>query len=312
MVHALCCRGENRAKSSACATGGGRARTYVNGNNTICETKMAKIVEPSTRETAFNCPHCGALSTQHWSKLYSETLRTDDKRPPHLSEKIFKNIEQDSELDSDSKEIYKKFFARLLNGEVFLDPRGSSSSVYPDANVENVFISQCYNCNDIAIWLHHRLLYPVTRAAIDPNEDLNSEIRLDFEEARTILDLSPRGAAALLRLAVQKLCAQLGEPGENIDKDIAALVQKGLNPIVQKSLDIVRVIGNESVHPGELDMRDDRDTALQLFGLVNAIAEQMISHPKRVEQLYAKLPEAKRNGIEVRNAKARGNNKSAD
>lgn len=36
----------------------------------------------------------------------------------------------------------------------------------------------------------------------------------------------------------------------------------------------MRVIGNESVHPGEMDIRDDHDTVFQLFDLVNLIAEQ--------------------------------------
>src|SRR5262249_34300435 len=125
-------------------------------------------------------------------------------------------------------------------------------------------------------------------------------VMADFEEAREIVNASPRGAAALLRLSIQKLCTHLGEKGKNIDDDIAALVQKGLNPLVQKALDIVRVIGNEAVHPGVLDLKDDRDTASKLFELVNSIADQMISHPKAVETLYEKLPEKKRKAIEER------------
>jgi hypothetical protein len=54
--------------------------------------------------------------------------------------------------------------------------------------------------------------------------------------------------------------------------------------MVQKSLDIVRVIGNEVVHPGVLDLKDDRDTAVQLLKLINSIADQMISHPKNIEK----------------------------
>ena len=80
-----------------------------------------------------------------------------------------------------------------------------------------------------------------------------------------------------MRLCVQRLCRHLGEKGENIDDDICALVKKGLNPLVQKSLDIVRVIGNEAVHPGVLDLKDDRDTALRLFELVNSIADRIRS-----------------------------------
>ena len=104
---------------------------------------------------------------------------------------------------------------------------------------------------------------------------------------------------------IQKLCAHLGASGTTIDDQIADLVGKGLNPLVQKSLDVVRVIGDEAVHPGTIDLKDDRDTALNLFKLVNAIAEQMISHPKSVNDMYSMLPEGKRNAIEARNAKAK-------
>lgn len=138
-----------------------------------------------------------------------------------------------------------------------------------------------------------------------PNEDLNAEIKQDYAEAASIIAKSPRGAAGLLRLCVQKLCKQLGEEGKNIDKDIGALVTKGLDVRLQKALDTVRVIGNEAVHPGEMDLRDDPETAGILFTLINAIADQMISQPKLRDELYAKLPKAKLDGIAARDAKPR-------
>jgi len=137
----------------------------------------------------------------------------------------------------------------------------------------------------------------------EPNSDLPPDVLRDSEEASRVVSESPRGAAALLRLGIQKLCASLGEKGQNIDDDIASLVKKGLKPMVQQALDAVRVIGNEAVHPGTLDLKDDRDTALRLFGLVNIIAEQMISNPKHVQDLYEKLPESKRKAIEKRDVK---------
>ena len=73
--------------------------------------------------------------------------------------------------------------------------------------------------------------------------------------------------------------------------------------MVQHALDAVRVIGNEAVHPGTLDLKDDRDTAMRLFGLMNIIAEQMISNPKHIKELYDKLPESKRTAIEKRDKK---------
>jgi hypothetical protein len=153
------------------------------------------------------------------------------------------------------------------------------------------------------VWVHDRLLFPAIKSGVLPNPDLPDDALRDFQEAREIVNSSPRGAAALLRLCVQKLCKHLGEQGKNIDDDIASLVKKRLDRLVQKSLDIVRVIGNETVHPGVLDLRDDRDTALRLFELINSIADQMISHPKNVTDLYEKLPENKRKRIEERDGK---------
>jgi hypothetical protein len=95
----------------------------------------------------------------------------------------------------------------------------------------------------------------------------------------------------------------LGEGGKNLDDDIASLVRKGLPPLVRKALDAVRVIGNEAVHPGVLDLKDDIATATQLFATVNIIAEQMISNPKHVADLYDKLPDGKKKAIEQRDSK---------
>ena len=104
-------------------------------------------------------------------------------------------------------------------------------------------------------------------------------------------------------MALQKLCAYLGQKGKNIDEDIASLVKNGLLPVVQQSLDSLRVIGNEAVHPGTMDLKDDLDTAIQLFKLVNLIADQMISSPKQADEVYAKLPQHKREAIEKRDGK---------
>jgi hypothetical protein len=124
-----------------------------------------------------------------------------------------------------------------------------------------------------------KVIFPPLEIEYSPNEDLREDIKADFREASTILTRSPRGAAALLRLCVQKLLDQLGRSEDTIDKAIAALVKEGLDPRIQKALDTVRVVGNESVHPGSMDMRDDLRTAESLFDLVNLIADRLISIP---------------------------------
>lgn len=146
------------------------------------------------------------------------------------------------------------------------------------------------------------MIYPSSGGAEPPNRDLGDEIIRDYEEARSIASQSPRGAAALLRLALQKLCKNLGYPGKDINKDIQAMVIDGLPPKVQEALDSVRVIGNEAVHPGTLDIKDDRETANKLFRLINFIAAKMITEPREIDQLYRSLPKDKLAGIKARDA----------
>ncbi len=64
----------------------------------------------------------------------------------------------------------------------------------------------------------------------------------------------------------------------------------------------MRVIGNNAVHPGELDLRDDKETALALFELLNMIVEVMITQPKKVDEIYEKLPEGAKEAIERRDS----------
>lgn len=126
------------------------------------------------------------------------------------------------------------------------------------------------------------------------------EPRADYNEAREIVGPSPRGACALLRLALQKLCKELGKSGRDLNQDIANLVRKGLRVEVQQALASVRVIGNNAVHPGEFDMTDDLETATTLFQCMNVIVEQMIAQPRRMAELYEKLPPGARDQIEKR------------
>jgi len=161
----------------------------------------------------------------------------------------------------------------------------------------------CTHCKKFSIWFQEKMVYPDFAGIEPPNEDLSNDIKSDYEEAGSILQKSPRGAAALLRLCIQKLCIELGEKGKDLNTDIKNLVAKGLPGGVQKSLDIVRVIGNESVHPGQIDLRDNMETAKALFKLVNFISEKMITEQKEVEEIYNILPEEKRQQIEQRDGK---------
>jgi hypothetical protein len=169
--------------------------------------------------------------------------------------------------------------------------------------ISDLDIAYCDHCGKYSLWQNHNLIYPAVRNAPPAHSDMPEGIKIDYEEARSVFGESPRSSAALLRLTIQKLCKHLGLPGTNINDDIKAMVANGLPVQVQQALDIVRVIGNEQVHPGTLDVRDDPEMATRLFELVNLIVEDRIARPKQIATLYAKLPEEKRKGIEQRDAK---------
>ncbi len=127
-----------------------------------------------------------------------------------------------------------------------------------------------------------------------------SDVQTDYEEARAIVARSPRGASALLRLATQKLVNELEGGSGDLNAKIGRLVANGLPIPIQQALDALRVIGNEAVHPGELDLEDDVETASGLFNLLNLIVEDRIEQPKRIAEMYAKLPPTKLQGIQQR------------
>ena len=152
-----------------------------------------------------------------------------------------------------------------------------------------VQLSSCIYCDEQCLWLDGKLIVPNSGDMPLPNEDLSDDIKADYMEAADVLQKSPRSAAALLRLALQKLCKQLGGKGESIYDDIGLLVKKGLDSSVIEAMDVVRIVGNNAVHPRELDVRDNPEIAAGLFDLINFIAETMLTGPKKRKEFRAKV-----------------------
>jgi len=178
-----------------------------------------------------------------------------------------------------------------------------------------LYLSVCSHCKEGCCWRgidwdedteafrQTMMLIPDGSTAPVPHPEMPEAVKADYQEARDIVNRSPRGAAALLRLAIQKLCIELGETTGSIDKDIKSLVAKGLPEGIQQALDVVRVVGNNAVHPGELTADDIAEVSVSLFELINAIVEERIARPKALEALYLRLPEGARNAIAKRDGK---------
>lgn len=224
---------------------------------------------PRLGAISFNCPHCRAFAQQQTYQV-AGSLRAS-----------FSKIMEATDQVGDA-------------APGFIDVVGQATMT------GGLALTQCVACHRMHLWVRGEMVWPSTYLGVPPaNADLPPEVMADYNEAASVVKASPRAAGALLRLAIEKLCRHVGESGD-INAMIGALVKKGLDERLQQALDYVRVVGNEAVHPGQMDLKDDVATASTLFGLVNLIADRLISEPKHVAELYATLPPGKLAGIEAR------------
>lgn len=193
-------------------------------------------------------------------------------------------------------------FAKQTRSQLF-SPDGSAFGATA------AFTTHCDHCGRKSYWLNiagkPKMVFPQATTAAPPHSDMPDEVAAIYREAADVADSSHRAAAALLRLALQKLMPFLGEPGVNINADIGSLVSKGLPVRIQRALDLCRVVGNESVHPGEISDDDGPELVSSLFSMLNLIVDDRIARPKEIDALYEKLPESKRKGIETRDRTAK-------
>ena len=166
---------------------------------------------------------------------------------------------------------------------------------------DSVEVSLCAHCEGPILWAAGNIIYPPQRIAPPANSDLPDDVKAFYDEAAAIANQSPRAGCALLRLAIEMLLKELGETG-TINDATKNLVKKGLDQRIQQSLDIVRVTGNNAVHPGEI-VFDDTTDIQTLFQLINIIANVLITQPKQIQEAYDNLPEDARKKIEKRDSK---------
>lgn len=244
---------------------------------------------PEYRKKNFQCPYCGVVARQNWhncASLSHAALEIQSQFFLSYRSKI-----QDYQQDAirEFLDSFAQTFPNVLE------------SCVPD----DLAMSSCQSCDKSAIWIGEQMVFPRTVQVAPPNPDLNPDIAAVYSEAAAIVADSPKGAAALLRLALQMVMAQIGEEGENINADIKSLVAKGLSPKIQKALDLVRAAGNNAVHPGQISFDDDRGVALTMFRLVNLIAEEMITWPREIDELYDDvIPEQTKKHIEKRDGES--------
>lgn len=240
------------------------------------------------RSQKFRCPLCGVLAQQKWFSSYE------------LSKTVFSLYIQ----------FYLSYRVKIADYKQntikeFLDVAGKKLSV--DINLiipKSLSFAICQSCDKYSLWVNKDMVYPRKVLIEPPNEDLTEEIKSIYNEAAKIVIDSPKGATALLRLALQLLLKQLGKGGKDINNDIKELVKNGLSPKIQKALDLLRVVGNNAVHPGQINLDDNKEVALKLFKILNIISNEMITKPKEIDTLYKDvIPEKTKEHINTRDGR---------
>jgi len=240
------------------------------------------------RKDKFQCPHCQVASQQTWF---------DVKSASNAANKILNHVFYDyrTRVQGYEQEAILAFIKQVEE---------ANNQHMSEFVSEGFSVATCLSCKKISLWINKEMIYPKHSSVALPNTDMEQEIQDLYIEASTIVEDSPKGATALLRLALQLLLKQLGKSGKNINNDIKELVSDGLSTKIQQALDLLRVVGNNAVHPGQIDLSDGRDIAIKLFHVLNFIADEMLTKPKELDLLYEGIvPEKTKQYINERDGK---------
>ncbi|HBC3868738.1 TPA: DUF4145 domain-containing protein [Vibrio parahaemolyticus] len=235
------------------------------------ESSKRTELEPRVLKASFKCPHCGVLAQQEWVNN-NNFVEITDSMVQDLAEEYKSRTRSNFHLIENFINYYMEAYTDELE------------RYFP----KRISIANCLSCKEPSLWIDRECVYPTTYNVEEPNKDLPEHIMEIYIEAAVILHESPKGAAALLRLALQELLHYLGYKGD-INRSIAKLVKEGLNPNVQIALDTLRVVGNNCVHPGQIVFEDNKEDAKKLFSLLNYITAELVTSPKERERLFQDL-----------------------
>ena len=199
---------------------------------------------------------------------------------------------------------YCKVFARQIWSELRVSDL--FSEVYLSSDL--LTVSKCTHCHKWSIWIEESLVYPAQITVEDPNDDMPDEVKKLYRESAQVLSISPRAAAALLRLGLQILLGAVGGDGKNINDDIKKIVALGVEPETQRALDILRVFGNNGAHPGEIKLDENPSLVHQMYGLMNYATDRLITQKNQINELFESLPEGIKDQIESRDSKNKNKN----
>lgn len=223
-------------------------------------------------QKSFKCPHCGAFAHMKWDNLFFITH--DEQGNEH---NVQTRVHQANCASCNKENIW--YNHREISGWLGLNgiPRPSD-----DSELSRLYPVRQVNSYDIPDYL----------------PDMPDDVKVLYQEAALIFQLSPRSAAALIRLALEKLCEYLGVRKKNIKESIEELAKQQIIPFrVAQAADNIRLIGNANVHAGIIGDEILEDINPAIFTYINLIVDYAITKPKEIDEINALFPEQKRANI---------------
>ncbi len=122
---------------------------------------------------------------------------------------------------------------------------------------------------------------------------MSEEEKQLFNEAKDIFDISPKAAGALLRSVIERILRDKFQEkysksflGEILSKPE---VKNALSNEIIQLCETCRLIGNDATHSSLIIYEDESRAQVELlFELINAIAEELLSKPRKRQEMLDK------------------------
>jgi hypothetical protein len=249
---------------------------------------------PKLDKDAFACPRCDAFAHQEWHPLGIE--QEDERGYTWFS----------AWQDSPETAAYAASVARItrLNEKA---GDGDEQMLIPIHEPGRWNASTCGRCGASSVWRDERMVYPSSTTAPVPHEEMPSEARELYVEAREVVGISRRAGAALARASMERLLRSLDPDAGKADlaKRIDRILPK-VSTSLGKMLTVIRHAGNKSLHVEDnpdpltilvLDPEEEKIVEY-IFTAINNLVDELITRPREADELYETVPQEVRDRVD--------------